>query len=380
VTRARAQGGPWRPTRFTLRTPGGLSQILVGDGVLAQAGARAAARIKPGPCAVITSRKIFRLHGSRLVRALSAAGFSPSLVFLPDGESTKSIASLRSLYLRFLRARLERRSAIFVLGGGVLCDVGGFAAGTFLRGLPTVLVPTTLLAQVDAAIGGKTAINLPQGKNLVGMFHQPVLILSDTATLATLPSREVRAGLAEVVKIAAALDRRLFARVERLAPRLVRGDRRALTEIVGRAARLKAAIVARDERDLSGVRALLNYGHTVGHALEASRGYRGVLHGEAVAIGIAAACRIGEALGTLPAADAQRQIALLETLGLPVRLPPRVRARSILTHLRRDKKAQGGRIPFVLTASVGSANLANQVTDRLLSRVLDEMGAVGLGG
>jgi 3-dehydroquinate synthase len=377
--RARARGAERRSTGFTLRTPGGTSRIVVGDGVLARAGVLAAASVTPGPCAVITSRKIFRLHGRALARALSPAGFSPTFVFLPDGESTKSVASLSTLYSRFLRVRLERRSAVFVLGGGVLCDVGGFAAGTFLRGLPTVLVPTTLLAQVDAAIGGKTAINLPEGKNLVGMFHQPVLILSDTATLATLPAREVRAGLAEAVKIAAALDRRLFGRVERLAPRLVRGDRGALTEIVERAARLKAAIVARDERDLSGVRALLNYGHTVGHALEASCGYRAILHGEAVAIGIAAACRIGEALGTLSAADAHRQIALLETLGLPVRLPARVPARRILAHLGRDKKARGGEIPFVLTASVGSAKLANQVPARLLSRVLVEMGAVGRG-
>ena len=172
--RARARITARRSAAFTLRAPGGASRIVVGDGVLPRAGVLAAGCVTPGACAVLSSRKIFRLHGRALAGALSRAGFRPSFVFVPDGESTKSVASLRALYTRFLRARLERRSAIFVLGGGVLCDLGGFAAGTFLRGLPTVLVPTTLLAQVDAAIGGKTAINLPEGKNLVGMFHQPV--------------------------------------------------------------------------------------------------------------------------------------------------------------------------------------------------------------
>ncbi|MFN0150727.1 MAG: 3-dehydroquinate synthase [bacterium] len=349
--------------------------VVVGAGVLSQLTRHLERMGSPGRAAIVSSRRVFRLYGVALEAALRRAGYEPARVFLPDGESAKSIESAMSLCRAFVSGGLERDSTVFVLGGGVLCDVGGFAAATFMRGVRTVLVPTTLLAQVDAAIGGKTAINLPQGKNLVGVFHQPRLVLCDVATLATLPARQLRSGIAEVVKVGAALDSVLFSRLERDAESMLSGEPRRLVEIVARAARVKARIVAADEFDRSGRRAILNYGHTVGHAIEAANGYRGVLHGEAVAIGMSAACRLGVALGVTPAASSRRQIALLERFGLPTALPRGLALASIIDYIRRDKKARGGEIPFVLTHSVGSASVTGRVSVRLLSRVLVEMGA-----
>jgi 3-dehydroquinate synthase len=366
-------------TRVLLRAGGARSEILIGEGLLAGCGSLAAARLAGRSAVVVSSERIFGLHGAPLLRSLAAAGFRVARATLPDGERAKSARAVSRLYADFLAARLERRSLIVVLGGGVLCDVGGFAAATFLRGLPTLLVPTTLLAQVDAAIGGKTAINLPAGKNLVGVFHQPRLVLCDPATLRTLRGRELRAGLAEVIKIGAVADRGLFALVERELEAILAWDPAAIRRIVTRAVRAKVRIVARDERDLTGRRALLNYGHTIGHAIEASLRYGRLLHGEAVAVGIAAACRLAVRSGVQRPSDAARQTALLARAGLPTNLPRGIELESLLAHAARDKKARNGRVPFVLTPSIGSARLATRIPTRLVSRVLVEMGAEGRG-
>lgn len=365
--------------RIVFRRAASSCSILVGRGLLPGIDRHRRGVESPGPAVIVSSRRVFRLHGAALETALRRAGYRPTRALLPDGERAKSIASAAALYRAFLDARLDRRSTVFVLGGGVLCDVAGFAAATFLRGVPTVLCPTTLLSQVDAAIGGKTAVNLPEGKNLVGAFHQPRLVVCDVATLATLPRRELRSGFAEVVKAGAALDAALFARLERDAERLLRGDASLLAEVVARAARVKARIVAEDEHDRLGKRALLNYGHTVGHAIEAACGFRRILHGEAVAIGMSAACRLGVEIGVTPARVARRQTALLERFGLPTALPRGLRLQTLLSHVRRDKKARGGEVPFVLTPSMGSASVTSRVSIRRLSRVLVEMGAV-VGG
>lgn len=266
------------------------------------------------------------------------------------------------------------------LGGGAVGDLAGFAAATFLRGVPLVILPTTLLAQVDASIGGKNAVNLPEGKNLVGAFHQPALVLADTETLATLPEREFRAGLAEVVKLGAVADAALFRRIEREAARILAREPRVVAGLVALAIRWKARLVADDERDLRGRRALLNYGHTLGHAIEAACGFRRLLHGEAVAIGIAGAARLAAATGLMAPAGAARQEALLARLGLPTRVPPGVTRRALLRAIRADKKALAGRPAFVLTAKIGSGRLRWLKSTRELNRVLVELGCGREGG
>ncbi len=364
---------PRRPARITVDARGGRSVVLVGPGLLDEAGRRLRTLGDASDLAVVSTPPIARLHAARLLRSLRRAGQRPILFLVPDGERAKTPAQVERLHRRFARAGLDRGARVLALGGGVVGDLAGFAAATYLRGVPLVMAPTTLLAQVDASIGGKTAVNLPEGKNLVGAFHQPRLVLSDTATLATLPDREFRSGLAEVVKVGAALDRALFALLEREAARLLARDPALVARVVARCARLKARLVAADERDLSGRRALLNYGHTVGHALEAATGYR-LRHGEAVAIGIAAAARLAVRLGALTPASAARQEALLARLGLPTRVPRGVSLSLVTEALRRDKKARDGRLVFVLTPSMGSARLRPLRSIRLVSRVL-----IGLG-
>ncbi len=363
-----------RPARIVVGAEGGRSVVLVAPGLLDEAGRRLRALGGASAVAVVSTPPIARLHGARLLRSLRRAGHRPILLLVPDGERAKTLAHAERLHRRFARAGLDRGARVLALGGGVVGDLAGFAAATYLRGVPLVMAPTTLLAQVDASIGGKTAVNLPEGKNLVGAFHQPRLVLADTATLATLPDREFRSGLAEVVKVGAALDPALFALLERQAERLLARDPALVARVVARCARLKARLVAADERDVSGRRALLNYGHTVGHALEAATGYRRLRHGEAVAIGIVAAARLAVRLGTLSPAAAARQEGLLARLGLPTRVPRGISLSHVTEALRRDKKARDGRLVFVLTPSVGSARLRPLRSIRLVSRVLVELG------
>ena len=346
-----------RPARVVIAAAGGRSLVLVAPGLLDEAGERLKALGGPSTVAVVSTPPVARLYGKRLLRSLRRAGHRPILLTVPDGERAKTPAHAERLHRRFARAGLDRGARVVALGGGVVGDLAGFAAATYLRGIPLVMAPTTLLAQVDASVGGKTAVNLPEGKNLVGAFHQPCLVLADTATLATLPDRELRSGLAEAVKVGAALDRALFALLERDAERLLARDPASIGRVVTRCVRLKARLVASDERDVRGRRALLNYGHTVGHALEAATGYRRLRHGEAVAIGIAAAARLAVRLGALSPAAAARQERLLERLGLPTRIPRGVSLSRVAQALRRDKKARDGRLVFVLTPSVGSARL-----------------------
>ncbi len=367
-------------SRIVLRLGGFESHLHSGPDLLDLAGELLALRVSPGRAAVVSTARVFRLHGRRLVRSLHRAGFDPAPILVPDGERSKSIAMATRLYRAFLRAGLDRSSTVIALGGGVVGDLAGFAAATFLRGVPFVVAPTTLLAQVDASVGGKTAVNLSEGKNLVGAFHQPRLVIADTRTLRTLSEREFRSGLAEVVKVAAALDAPLFRRMERDAEAILARDESVIAALVARAVRWKVRLVAEDERDVTGRRALLNYGHTVGHALETATGFRALRHGEAVAVGIVAASRLAARMGLLAEAGALRQQALIARFGLPTRVPRGLEVDRILALIGRDKKATAGRPAFVLTPQVGSASLHELFSTRILRGVLVELGCGRRGG
>jgi 3-dehydroquinate synthase len=343
--------------------------VVVGADVLDTIGARLVALGFGGRCGLVTSDRVGALYRARVERSLVLAGLTPVVVEVPDGEQHKTLATLGRVFDALLGAGVDRGTVVVALGGGVIGDLTGFAAATLLRGLPVVQVPTTLLAQVDAAIGGKTAVDHPVGKNLIGAFHQPRLVLADVGALATLPRRELVAGLAEVVKYGVIGDAALFASIEADPTALVTVDPTALVPIVAACARQKAAVVAADEREERGERAVLNFGHTVAHALETVTGYGRFLHGEAVAIGMVAAARVSHALGVCSAATVERIGALLGRLGLPVAVPADVAPASLGTAMRADKKSAGGRIRFIAVEDIGRTRAvpltAQDIVDRL---------------
>lgn len=352
--------------------------IVVAAGGLAALGVRMKkAGLAPGPCTLITDRNVERLHGVAARRALRRAGFAPiTTLVVPPGERSKSLATAAVLFDRLASAGHGRGRPVIALGGGVVGDLAGFVAATWLRGVPLVHVPTTVLAQLDSSLGGKTGVDLDAGKNLVGAFHQPRLVLADPRLLDTLPRRHVRAGLAEAVKVGFALDRGLVLLLERHSFALAAGGRvarRPLAAVIARAARAKLRVVAADERD-DGVRQVLNYGHTVGHALEALGGYRRWLHGEAVALGMTVAAALAVRRGLLTPAVAERQRALLAALGLPRRLTG-VSARKVLSAMRLDKKNVAGAPRFVLTTGVGVASFGQPVKRSEVIAALQDAGA-----
>jgi 3-dehydroquinate synthase len=335
--------------------------VHVGAGILAELGKLARdAGLKPGRSAVVTDANVAKLYAKATLAALGAAGFAPTLIEIPPGEQSKSLAQLERIYGLMTEAELERASVVFALGGGVVGDLAGFAAATYLRGIPIVQAPTTLLAQVDSSLGGKTGVNHPRAKNLIGAFHQPRLVVADVATLTTLGDREFREGLAEVIKYGAIMDEPMLASLEKSLDRILARDAAALEDIVERSLRHKAAIVAADERE-SDLRRILNFGHTVGHALEASTGYGNLLHGEAVAIGMAAAARISCAHAGLSRDEAARLVKLIDRAGLPTAMPEGWRGKEFERAIRLDKKRADDAIEFVLLDNLGHA-----VTKRLL--------------
>jgi 3-dehydroquinate synthase len=336
--------------------------IEIGAGTLGEVGAALKRAVAPTRVFLITTPPVGRRWAGRVLRSLREAGLQARRFDVPDGERSKSLAQAGRLYDALLAAGADRGSAILALGGGVVGDLAGFVAATLLRGLPVVQVPTSLLAMVDSSVGGKTGVNVARGKNLVGAFHQPRLVWIDAATLATLPPRQLRAGLAEVVKHAAIRDAALFATLEAEGERLLegfdaerglRGSPERWVPILERNCAIKAAVVAQDERE-SGLRMLLNFGHTLGHAVETLARYRGVLHGEAVAMGMAFAARRSEALGLAEPGTAERLVALLARLGLPTALPKHPR-RAYLAAVSVDKKKRDARIHFVALRAIGRA-------------------------
>jgi 3-dehydroquinate synthase len=304
------------------------------------------------------------------LRPLSASLGSRRIVeaILPDGEAHKSLANVARLIDVLVANRFGRDCALIALGGGVVGDLAGFAAACYQRGVAFIQVPTTLLAQVDAAVGGKTGVNHPGGKNLIGAFHQPALVVADTATLATLPARELRAGLAEVIKYGLICDAALFAWLEAHLEELLAGKPAALAHVIRRSCEIKAAIVGRDERE-HGERALLNLGHTFGHAFESATAYKEWLHGEAVGAGLAVAAALSSECGFMTGAEADRVQRLLERAGLPIRIAA-VTPAAALEHMRIDKKVQGGRMRLVLLQGIGKAFLTADYPAAALNHAL----------
>jgi 3-dehydroquinate synthase len=318
--------------------------------------------------AVVTNETVAPLYAGRAEEALRKAGASVQRIVLPDGEAFKTWESLERIYAELLEARADRRTVLVALGGGVVGDIAGFAAATYQRGIAHLQVPTTLLAQVDSSVGGKTAINHPLGKNMIGAFHQPVAVIADTATLGTLPAREHAAGLAEVVKYGAIHDAAFLDWIEAHAERLVAREPGALAHAIERSCAIKAQIVAADERE-GGVRALLNFGHTFGHAIESAMGYGAWLHGEAVAAGMVLAARLSARMGRITSAEADRLSNLLARLGLPV-APPAFPLDTWLEFMGRDKKNESGRITLVLLDALGRASVVRDAPEPALRELL----------
>jgi 3-dehydroquinate synthase len=346
--------------------------IKIGGGLLARLGGECA-RLKLGArCAIITDTNVGRRFAKAAFNSLATAGFSPSLIVVPAGETAKSLKTVQTGYDLLAAQRLERKSFIVALGGGVVGDLAGFVAATYLRGIAFVQVPTTLLAQVDSSVGGKVGVNLKAGKNLVGAFYQPRLVLCDLDTLATLPEREYRAGLAEVIKYGIIYDAKLFAQLERDLPKLLRREPKTLAAVVARCCEIKAEVVGQDETE-GGLRAILNFGHTIGHAIENISGYGKYLHGEAISIGQVAAAKLSHALTGLSGRDAGRIRDLFQLSGLPyfIKLNA-VQRRKLFAAMKLDKKVSGGEIKFVLARKVGRVVWGRRVPGNLINRALGE--------
>jgi 3-dehydroquinate synthase len=347
--------------------------VHVGRGLIGEVGALIRERLPSASrCAVVTSEEIQRIHGKALMEALGEADIEATTALVPDGEEAKTWGRAERLIGELLENRLDRKSAVVAFGGGAVGDLSGFVSAIFLRGVSLVQVPTTLLAQVDSSLGGKAAVNHPMGKNLVGAFHQPSLVVSDTELLMTLPRREVLSGMAEVVKHGVIADSELFDYIERRIGELVDADPDALTHVVRRSVVIKARLVSLDERDSKGVRAILNYGHTAGHALETLTEHE-FRHGEAVAMGMEVAAKISSELELIEEAEVERQSRLLEKLGLGM-TPPRVGVENMMEVMRRDKKAEGGSIRFVLPTGIGTPPVLRAVQDDFISSVLEGEG------
>jgi len=371
----------WQPPRrLGVNLPSISYDVVIGDDLLPRAGALLAPVLPQKRAIVVTDETVAMLHLPALQRGLAETGVAAQEIVVPVGEASKSLQSYLSVLDRMLEARIERRTAVIALGGGVVGDLAGFAAATVLRGVPFVQIPTTLLAQVDSSVGGKTAVNTPQGKNLVGAFYQPRMVLADTATLGTLPPRELRAGYAEIAKAGLIGDASFFDWCEHNGAGVVGGDRDAQAEAILRACAFKAAVVGDDEREEkpNDGRALLNLGHTFGHALEAEYGYNGgLLHGEGVAVGLGLAFKLSARLGHCSGADAERVVAHVASVGLPAELAVlnrRFSAATLIGHMRRDKKVRDGALNFVLAREIGQAFTASDVPMEAVTELLRDEG------
>ena len=344
--------------------------IWVGAGELMRLPERLRTLGLEGAVFVVADESVMEAHGERLVQALDAGGYRGASYVVPPGETSKSLRAAEEIYGWLAQSRAERRDTVIAFGGGVVGDLAGYVAATYLRGMPFVQVPTSVLAMNDAAIGGKVAVDLPDGKNLVGAFHQPRAVLSDTDLLRTLPRRAFTEGLAEVVKHALILDPLLLGEIERHAGDLgsTQPDRERLTRVIARSSRLKALIVSADPKE-RGLRAILNYGHTIGHAIEAVTGYEDYLHGEAVSVGMMGAARIAERLGLVDNEVVARQADVLRTLGLPLAAPG-VDAEAVMETMFLDKKVEAGRLRFVLLEEIGRPVVRGDVPQEIVREVV----------
>lgn len=349
-------------------------EIVIASGSLKELGTRMQYHHLGQKVLLVSNPDIFKHYGETVVTSLTSAGFDVCECILPAGEEYKTLDSLQKIYDIALSNRLERSSTMVALGGGVIGDMTGFAAATWLRGIKVVQVPTTLLAMVDAAIGGKTGVNHPKGKNLIGAFHQPSLVLIDPDVLQTLPDREFRGGMAEVIKYGVIWDAELFSKLEQSQTLDKLSDVNAglIQAILERSCGCKAEVVSKDEKE-SGLRAILNYGHTIGHAVESLTGYTQVTHGEAVGIGMVAASRIAVALQMWDHESDCRQLKLIEKTGLPTQLPAKLNIEEIIDSLQSDKKVKSGKVRFILPTQIGTVTITDQVPADIIRQVLQDM-------
>ncbi len=344
--------------------------IKIAPGLLQKLGGECA-RLKLGDrCAIITDTNVGKKFAKAAFESLAKAGFEPVLVTVPAGEKSKRISVVEKCYDQLAAHRLERKSFIVALGGGVVGDLAGFVAATYLRSIPFVQVPTTLLAQVDSSVGGKTGVNLRAGKNLVGAFYQPKLVLCDLDTLKTLPEREFRAGLAEVIKYGIIYDAKLFAQLERALPKILERETQTLSQVIARCCKIKAEVVGQDETE-SGLRAILNFGHTIGHAIENSSGYGKFLHGEAISIGQVCAAKLSQKILGLLERDVERIKSLFQRAGLPVQINLTAAHREkLFAAMMLDKKVSGGEIKFVLAVEIGRVEFGQKVPLKFIEQAL----------
>jgi 3-dehydroquinate synthase len=334
------------------------SPVLVGTDLFDQFGEYARKYLPCGNCAIISDSNVAPLFYERVTKSLISAGFRSTLITIPAGEKSKTLQQAGVICDQMIAAGLDRRSFVVGLGGGMIGDISGFVAAIYHRGIPHVQIPTTLLAMVDSSIGGKTGVDTRDGKNLIGAFHQPTLVIDDLDVLKTLPRRQFNQGFAEIIKHAVIADAKML----RMLRSWKAGEAPALQRLIKRNIQIKSRIVAKDERDRTGQRALLNFGHTVGHAIERAGDYRKFLHGEAVSLGIVAACAISVKRAGLRPDQRAAIVGLLERFGLPTRLPPNFPRKKIFDAIRFDKKFEGGKVRFVVTPRIGTARITNDVT------------------
>jgi 3-dehydroquinate synthase len=334
---------------------------LVGLNLLGQLGKNTRKYLSRGTCVIISDSNVAPLFADHVKRSLTSAGFNPTLITIPAGEKSKTIKQVGAICEQMIAAGLDRQSFVIGLGGGVIGDISGFVAAIYHRGISHVQIPTTLLAMVDSSIGGKTGVNTRNGKNLIGAVHQPALVIDDVDVLKTLPRREFNQGFAEIIKHAIIADAKMFKALQSWKARSPRQPL-ALQSLIKRNIKIKAAIVAKDERDQTGERALLNFGHTIGHGIERAGDYRKFLHGEALSLGIVAACAISIKRAGLPSRQRNAVIELLQRFELPTCLPKNFPRNKIISAVKFDKKFEGGKIRFVVTPGIGSAHVSRDVT------------------
>jgi 3-dehydroquinate synthase len=340
--------------------------VLVGTGLLAKCGPLIRGVGLGGKCAVVTDSIVLSLYGEAIVASLYSSGFAPLIVEVPAGENSKSLVQVEAVCDRMIEAGFDRKSFVVALGGGVVGDLAGFVAAIYYRGIPYVQIPTTIIAQVDSAVGGKTGVNAAGGKNLIGAFHQPRIVLADIALLASLPPRERNQGYAEIIKHGIIRDREMLASLESS------GDE-DLTALIARNVAIKAAIVVADEFETTGERALLNFGHTIGHAIENAAGYGRYFHGEAISLGLVAACELSVQLAGLRNSARDLVVNLLRRHNLPIQLPHDIPTESIIEAMKTDKKFARGEIRFVLSAALGSAFVSRDVTMADIESAIDAL-------
>jgi len=345
--------------------------ITIGSGILPAIGRLLKELDFSGSIALVSNTKVFPLYGAAVSRSLSACGFSCTEIILPDGEEFKTMASAEKICEAMLRARFDRTSVVVALGGGVVGDLSAFAASVYMRGIDFIQVPTTLLAQVDSSVGGKTGVNHPLGKNMIGTFWQPRLVWIDIDTLLSLPRREFAAGVAEIVKYGIIRDQEVFDFLEKNSQNVLNLEREPLTHIISRSCEIKADVVARDERE-GGLRAILNFGHTIGHALETATGYTSFLHGEAVAVGMYVESEIARLLGIIGSEDVLRIRRLLSNYGLPSAIPGDINLELFFDSMKLDKKAVSGTLRFILPDRIGNVTIHSAVPEPLIRQAVEQ--------